>query len=106
MLTRYDTYGLDWKCETYADEKGPLVAYEDYLKLESEIKELRRQLEAVAPAKDDGWIQWKGNGLTMALLGKIVKVRYQDTNTDVGPTSQFYWGRNCGNPIIAYRVVS
>lgn len=55
MITRYDTYGLDWKCETYADKKGPLVVYEDYQKLESEIKELRQQLEAAA-----GWIEWCG----------------------------------------------
>jgi hypothetical protein len=55
--------------------------------------------------RGDGWIEWKGNGPTIALLGKTVKVRYQDNDTDVGPSRHFYWGVNCGNPIIAYRII-
>lgn len=54
---------------------------------------------------NDVWIDWRGNGPTVALLGKTVKVRYQDNDTDVGPSSHFYWFNNCGNPIIAYRVI-
>lgn len=54
---------------------------------------------------DDGWIDWKGNGPTIAILGKTVEVRFQDNDTDAGPSRHFYWGSNCGNRIIAYRVI-
>lgn len=53
---------------------------------------------------DDGWIEWDGNSQPVN-SSVIVKVRWTDGSISCGPCRQFFWGRNCGNPIIAYRVV-
>lgn len=33
MVQRYSTYGYDWECETYKDDRGELVKYDDYATL-------------------------------------------------------------------------
>ncbi|WP_312465741.1 hypothetical protein [Atlantibacter hermannii] len=50
------------------------------------------------------WIEWRGNSQPVN-PSVIVKVRWADGDTDSGPCRHFFWGRNCGNPIVAYRVV-
>lgn len=38
MVQRYSTYGCDWECETYEDDRGELVKYEDYEKLAKSVR--------------------------------------------------------------------
>lgn len=66
---------------------------------------LQPQTDTTPQIDNDGWIDWKGNGPTIAILCKTVEVRFQDNDTDAGPSRHFYWGSNCGNRIIAYRVI-
>lgn len=54
---------------------------------------------------DDGWIEWAGVNAPQEVRSQNVQVRWSDGSADFGPARHFYWGRNCGNPIIAYRVV-
>jgi len=54
--------------------------------------------------RGDGWIEWRGNSQPVN-PSEIVKVRWDDGDMDTGPCRHFHWGRNCGNPIIAYRII-
>lgn len=53
---------------------------------------------------DGEWIEWGGNRAPVD-LGATVQVRWKDGDVEKGPCSHFHWGRNCMNPIIAYRVI-
>lgn len=55
-------------------------------------------------ATEGGWVGWGGDRAPVD-LGATVQVRWQDGDIDTGPCSHFNWGRNCLNPIVAYRVV-
>lgn len=43
MVQRYSTYGCDWECETYKDERGELVAYDDFKAVVDKANELLRE---------------------------------------------------------------
>lgn len=54
--------------------------------------------------ENDGWVEWYGNRAPFNAVA-IVQIRLKDGDVDKGPWSHFHWGRNCINPIIAYRVI-
>lgn len=107
MVKRYieGGYGLS---EMEEDEQGDWVSYEDYLKLESEVKELRQQLEAVKPEKGDGWIEWGGGECPVGEGVSVdVKTRGKETWRNLEGAARLVWAdRNLQSDIIAYRIVS
>lgn len=50
------------------------------------------------------WVEWYGNRAPVD-PGTSVQVRWKDGEASKGKCWNFHWGRNCGNPIIAYRII-
>ncbi len=56
--------------------------------------------------RDEGeWKEWRGGKLQFDLLSKAVTVKFADGFTHTGTAGHYYWGDNCSNPIIAYRII-
>lgn len=55
--------------------------------------------------KDESWTKWNGHSVPVELLGSVVTVKFADGYVHSGPARHFYWGINCGNPIVAYRAL-
>ncbi|MBZ6385115.1 hypothetical protein [Pantoea piersonii] len=53
---------------------------------------------------ESDWIEWRGNYQPVN-PSVIVKVRWADGDMDTGPCRHFFLGKNCGNPVVAYRVI-
>lgn len=79
-------------------EKGEM----EFIRMQELLK--NNQTDTYRQIENDGWIEWGGNRAPVD-LGATVQVRWKDGDVEKGPCSHFHWGRNCMNPIIAYRVI-
>lgn len=88
--------------ELHADKRNGQIS----LKQEKYLAALEIALPVLEQQESgaDGWIEWRG-GSRPVKPSVIVKVRWSDGDIDSGPCRHFFWGKNCGNPIVAYRVV-
>lgn len=100
MVQRYD---VDWNLQEYEDDEGPWVTYEDYQKLEAELKSLRQQVKA---PDADGWIEW-GGGECPVGDGTLIGVKYRSGYAvpDCEPELQDWEHSGFATDIIAYRIV-
>lgn len=79
-------------------EKGEM----DFIRMQELLK--NNQTDTYRQIENDVWIEWGGNRAPVD-LGATVQVRWKDGDVEKGPCSHFHWGRNCTNPIVAYRVI-
>ena len=97
-----------------ADEcREQIAEFQHLLESESISTKAERHLQAYQIALPvleqqekggDGWIEWGGNNAPVS-YNAIVDIRWLDGVIETGVCRHFYWGRNCINPIVAYRVV-